>query len=201
MSLRVSLLALTLMVVPSVSHALVTEETVTPANIGGNHDRLAVVVVRHGDNTLTFSVSIACKENQHAVLRSYVADRATTFSRHSCMVFPINGTATAHVTIPEKLLATSILSFTLASSRPVGGGNRLLNSGANVYTISLPDFASEATVVTIAPNPAAVPAALAPSTPPPIIVTRAAQNADNQAVHTEHGLRVFTNGKSSLRAR
>jgi hypothetical protein len=170
MPLRISLLALALVVVPSVSHAVVTVETVTPASIGGNHDRLAVAVVRHDDNTLTFSVSIACKENQHAVLRSHVADSATTFSRHSCMVYPINGTATVRVTIPEKLLATSILSFSLASSRPVGGGNRLLNSGANVYRISLPDFATEATIVTFAPNPAAVRAALLPPTPPPITV-------------------------------
>lgn len=171
MPLRVLLLALALVFVPSVSHALVTYTTVNPANNGTNHDRLTVEVVRHDDNTLTFSVSIACRMNQHAVLHSHVADNATTFSRHSCMVYPINGTATVRVTIPEKLLATSTLSLALASSRPVGGGGgRLLSSGANVYIISLTDFPNEATTVTFAPNAAAVRAALAPATPPPINV-------------------------------
>ncbi|TWU43701.1 hypothetical protein Poly51_62230 [Rubripirellula tenax] len=170
MLFRISLLALAVAVAQSVSHALVTETTITPANNRGNHDRLTVEVVRHDDNSLTFSVSIACKKNEHAVLRSHVADNTTTFSCHSCMVYPINGTATARVTIPERLLATSTLSFSLASSSPVGGRNRILNSGANVYRVSLTDFASEATTVTFAPGAGAVRAALAPAVPPPINV-------------------------------
>lgn len=170
MLVRIPLLALALVVVPSVSHALVTVESVTPSNIDGYHDRLAVAVVRHGDNTITFSVSVACKENQHVVLRSRVADSETTFSRHSYMVFPFNGTATVRVTIPEKLLDTSSLSWSLGSSRPLGGSNRLLNTGTNIYTISLTDFAAEATESTLAPNADAVHGNSAPA-PPPTIVT------------------------------
>lgn len=169
--INISLLALALVAVPSVSHALVTVDSVTPSNIDGYRDRLAVAVVRHEDNTITFSVSVACKENRHVVLRSHVADSETTFSRHSCMVYPINGTATVRVRISEKLLETSRLSCSLASSRPVGGGNRLLNSGTNIYSISLTDFAAEATVSTLAANADDVHGDSVPA-PPPITVTR-----------------------------
>jgi hypothetical protein len=172
---RISLLALALVALPSVSHALVTEVSVTRANIGGYQDQLAVAVVRHDDNTLTFSVSIACKENQHVILSSHVADSETVFSRHSCRVNPINGTADIRVTIAEKLLATSRLSCSLASSRPVGDGNRLLNTGANIYTISLTDFAVEATVLIAAPNADAMHADSVPA-PPPITVTHIVPN-------------------------
>lgn len=175
MPLWISLLAVALVLVPSVSHALVTEEFVTPSNLDKNK-RLAVTVVRHEDNTFTFSVSIACKENQHVVLRSHVADGETTFSRHSCTVYPINGTATIRVTIPETLLDTSKLSCSLASSRPTGGGgNRLMNTGANIYLISLADFAADATAPALSPSADAVNAASVPI-PPPITVTHIGPN-------------------------
>lgn len=152
MSLQVPILALALLLIPSVVFAFTSDEVVTPASISRAHHPLAVSVVRHGDNTLTFTVSMVCNEGDLAMLCSHIADASTTFAHSSCSVSPLNGMATARVTVPEKLLATSALSFSHVRSRPDGEGKYVLMSGSHNYFISLSNFASQAEEESPAPK-------------------------------------------------
>ncbi|TWT64989.1 hypothetical protein CA85_33340 [Allorhodopirellula solitaria] len=151
MLLRKLIIATSILVSPSLSHALTTEEVVTPENIRKAGNGLAVTVTKHTDGALTFCVSMTCIEGELALLRSHISDGSATYAHSTCFVSPLKGRATAQVTIPEKFLPTSSLSFSFVRSRRTNESERILMSGANVYYISLVDFSSQ--VATITPPP------------------------------------------------
>ena len=97
------------------------------------------------------------------------ADSDTTFSRHSSIAEPSNGIATIRMTMPESLLGTSTLSVSLVRSRVGNDGKRHFKSGAQLYLIQLPEFATGAIDVTHAPHASAIRKLLVPA-PPAITV-------------------------------